>query len=154
MPASLVTAIMIKCEILANPARRQASARRTKTELETMNRTTVFAIAANLLLAAPLAFACDYPQRANIANGTTATKEEMIASQKSVKEYMAAMDEYLACIEAEEIGAAAKLENPEPTELQQREELLAKKHNAAVEEMEIVAARFNDQVRAYKEQSQ
>ena len=31
--------------------------------------------------------------------------------------------------------------------------MLAKKHNAAVEEMEIVAAEFNEQVRAYKEKT-
>lgn len=116
-----------------------------------MNRTTLFAIAVNLLLAAPIAFACDYPHRASIVDGATATKDEMIASQRSVKEYMAAMDDYLTCLEAEEADAVANLDSPEPAELQQRENILAKKYNAAVEEMEIIAAGFNEQVRAYKE---
>ena len=118
-----------------------------------MNRTILFAIAANLLLAVPIAFACDYPPRANIVDGAAATKDEMIASQRSVKGYMAAVDEYLTCIEAEEKDAAAYLVNAEPSELARREDMLAKKHNAAVEEMEIVAAEFNEQVRAYKEQA-
>ncbi len=118
-----------------------------------MNKTALFAIAANLVLAVPIAFACDYPQRANIVDGATATKDVMIASQKSVKAYMAAMDEYLTCLETEEKDAAAYLDSPEPSELQRREDMLAKKYNAAVEEMEIVAAQFNEQVRAYKEQA-
>lgn len=118
-----------------------------------MRRTTPFVIAANLLLAAPIAFACDYPDRANIIDGAAATKDEMIASQKSVKAYMAAMDEYLTCIEAEEKEAVVYLVSPEPGELERREDMLAKKYNAAIEEMEIVAAEFNEQVRAYKEQA-
>jgi hypothetical protein len=119
-----------------------------------MNKTTLFAITVNLLLGAPIAFACDYPHRASIVDGATATKDEMIASQRSVKEYMAAIDEYLACIEAEEADAAAKLDNPAPSELQQREDVLSKKYNAAVEEMEIIAAGFNEQVRTYKDKAQ
>ena len=118
-----------------------------------MNKTALFAIAANLVLAAPIAFACDYPQRANIIDGATATKDAMIASQKSVRAYMATMDEYLTCLETEEKDAVAYLDSPDSSDQQRREDMLAKKYNAAVEEMEIVAAEFNEQVRAYKEQA-
>ena len=110
------------------------------------------AIAA-FLLVAPAAHACDYPARAKIVNGSTATKDEMIDSQKSVKDYMAAMENYLACLEKEEEQARAALESADEEMLRERDEVLAKKHNAAVEEMEIVAAEFNEQVRAYKAQS-
>ena len=96
--------------------------------------------------------ACDYPARAKIVSGATASKDEMIASQKSVKAYMAAMDVYLACLDEEEKAARAELAEPDAETLQERDEMLAKKHNAAVEEMEIVAAEFNEQVRAYKAQ--
>jgi len=96
------------------------------------------------------AFACDYPMRADIPVGQSASKEEMIAGQKSVKAYMAAMDEYLACIESAENDAMAKLEDPSEEVLMQRHDMLAKKHNAAVEEMELVAAEFNNEVRSYK----
>lgn len=106
-----------------------------------------------MLLAAPVASACDYPRRASIADGATATKDEMIVSQKSVKEYMAAMDEYLTCIETEEADIVASLDSPETNNLQQRESILAKKYNAAIAEMEIIAAEFNVQVRAYKERA-
>lgn len=108
------------------------------------------AIISILLLVAPATFACDYPQRASLPNGETATQEEMIAGQSSVKAYMAAMDEYLVCIAADEEMAVAQLDSPGDDELQQRDLMLSKRHNAAVEEMEIVAAEFNTQVRAYK----
>lgn len=118
-----------------------------------MNRILISATLLLSLLVGSVALACDYPARAKIVSGATATKEEMIASQKSVKTYMAAMDSYLACLEEEEKAARAELVEPDEKTIIEREEMLAKKHNAAVEEMEIVAAEFNDQVRAYKAQS-
>lgn len=106
------------------------------------------------LLALQPVMACDYPQRPKIADGNTANKEELIASQKSVKTYMAAMEVYLDCIAEEEKAARAALEEPDEETLSSREKMLAKKHNAAVEEMEIVAAEFNEQVRVYKARSE
>ncbi len=115
-----------------------------------MHRSLTYLSAGLLLLATSLAFACDYPQRAKVPDGNTATKEEMIEGQKAVKAYMAAMEDYLACIEAEEKADVAEMEEPEPELLAQRADMLNKKYNAAVEEMEIVAAQFNEEVRAYK----
>ncbi|MEM9333999.1 MAG: hypothetical protein AAGA33_04035 [Pseudomonadota bacterium] len=107
------------------------------------------------LLAAQTALAeCNYPARAKIADGASATKEEMIASQKSVKAYMAAMESYLTCIAEEEQSARDDLESTDDGQLEELEEALNKKHNAAVEEMEIVADEFNLQVRAYKARSE
>ncbi len=111
------------------------------------------AIACALLAFPNIVFACDYPQRAEIPDGATASKEEMLAGQSSVKSYMAAMDEYLACIEKEEKDTVAKMSDITDDERVNRETALTKKHNAAVEEMELTAARFNDEVRAYKAQS-
>ncbi|MDJ0916371.1 MAG: hypothetical protein QNJ05_01325 [Woeseiaceae bacterium] len=105
------------------------------------------------LAVAPFAMACDYPARAKIVSGATATKDEMVASQKSVKAYMAAMDEYLTCLDEEEKTARAELAEADAQTLKERDEMHTKKHNAAVEEMEIVAAEFNEQVRAYKAQN-
>ncbi len=107
------------------------------------------------LLASQSAVAeCDYPARAKIADGATATKEEMIASQKSVKAYMAAMESYLTCIAEAEKSERDALESPDDSKLAELEDALNKKHNAAVEEMEIVADEFNLQVRAYKSRSE
>ncbi len=51
---------------------------------------------------------------------------------------------------ADEKAALGQLDDPSEEVLQQREQMLGKRHNAAVEEMEIVAAEFNNAVRAYK----
>lgn len=119
-----------------------------------MNTTTKLSIAAAILFFAPAAMACDYPARAKITNGATASKEDMLESQKSVKEYMAAMEAYLACLEQEEADAVAGLGELSDEEKANREAALTKKYNAAVEQMEIIAAQFNEEVRAYRAQGE
>ena len=106
-----------------------------------------------MIFAAPLTFACDYPHRADVPDGTTASKDEMIAGQRGIKTYMGAMEEYLSCIEATEQKTVAGRDDPDEEAKQQRIEMLNKKYNAAVEEMNLVAEEFNVQVRAYKERS-
>ena len=103
-----------------------------------------------VIIFAPLALACDYPKRISFPNGSNATKDEMIASQRSVKKYMVDMEEYLACIAENDERIRAGIEDPDLLVEAQRDEILVKKHNAAVEEMEKVAADFNEEVRAYK----
>lgn len=120
------------------------------TKVESMTKNIQLAVISILLLVAPAAFACDYPQRASVPDGQTASKDQMIEGQKSVKTYMAAMEAYLACLAADEEIAVAQLDDPSEEVLQQRQAMLGKRHNAAVEEMEIVAAEFNNEVRAYK----
>lgn len=108
----------------------------------------------SLMFSSPLALACDYPQRVKIPNGATATKDEMIDGQRAVKDYMASMDEYLACIDKEEKDTLATMSEISDEEREVRAAALVKKHNAAVEEMELIAARFNEEVRAYKAKSE
>jgi hypothetical protein len=107
-----------------------------------------------VILFGPVALACDYPEHTSIPNGATATKEEMIAGQKGVKKFMAEMEAYLACIADEDKEQRAGIEEPDPIVEAQRDEMLVKKHNAAVEDMEKVAAAFNEEVRAYKAQGE
>lgn len=103
-----------------------------------------------VILLAPAVLACDYPERVSIPNGSTATKDEMVAGQRGVKKFMADMEAYLTCIEEEDEHNRAGIEEPDPIVEAQRDEMLVKKHNAAVEDMEKVAATFNDEVRTYK----
>ncbi len=100
------------------------------------------------------AFACDYPDRAEIPNGSTATRDEMLEGQRAVRDYIAAMEEYLACIEEEEAATLETLTDIGEEERVNRERALTVKHNAAVEEMELLAARFNEEVRLYRAQSE
>ncbi len=113
----------------------------------------IAAAIASLVLSLP-AIACDYPQPAEIPNGTTATRDEMLAGQQAVKDYIEAMEAYLACIEEEEQATLDTLPDISDEDRVNRERALTMKHNAAVEEMELVAARFNEEVRVYRAQSE
>lgn len=103
-----------------------------------------------LLFGIQSALACEYPERVSIPNGTTATKEEMLEGQRGVKTYVEAMEAYLECIVDEEKQARAAIEEMSADEEQQREDMLNKKYNAAVDELERTAAQFNVEVQAYR----
>ena len=60
------------------------------------------------------------------------------------------MEIYLKCIVEEERQARDALPDLTPEIEQEREDVLNKKYNAAVDEMERVAAQFNAEVQAYK----
>ena len=115
-----------------------------------MRKLVKFACCTSLLVATQVTLACDYPTKASIPNGSTASQEEMIEGQRGVKKYVADMETYLACIVEEEKAARAEIEDLQQEVEQQREEMLTKKYNAAVEEMEQVAAKFNVEVQTYK----
>jgi len=119
-------------------------------------------IIASVLVAVPaFGLACDYPERPTLPDGSTASKEQMIAAQSSVKAFLAAVDEYLDCIEQEEKDAIAALpeidESDEDAvtsreaEIKRRDDLLAKRFDAANEEKFLFGEKWNQQVRAYNE---
>jgi hypothetical protein len=93
---------------------------------------------------ATASLACDYPALAVVPDGVSSTIEQMVAAQESVKSYMAAMDAYLNCVSAE-LEAAG---DDAPEEFKA---IMVSRHNAAVTEMEAVAASFNDQIAAFRE---
>ena len=107
-----------------------------------------------LILGAQSVFACDYPTRVMVPNGSTATKQEMLDGQNGVKSYVAEMEVYLECIVAEEKNARDVLGDLEPEQEQEREDMVNKKYNAAVDEMERLAAQFNAEVQAYNAQDE
>ena len=101
-----------------------------------------------------LSLACDYPERPALPDGNTAPKEEMIAAQSTVKEFLASVDDYLQCIEQEEKDAVAALDNPDEDTLKRRDELLTKRFDAANEEKFLFGEQWNQQVRAYNAKRQ
>lgn len=107
-------------------------------------------LAVLLFVAAPLALACDYPQKPDIPAGGTASKEEMIAASRAVKAYQTDMVTYRECIDTEGKTKIAELENPEEAAVENVKAALNKKYNASVEEEELIVARFNEAVRDYK----
>lgn len=87
--------------------------------------------------------ACIYPPEVNVPEGKTASKEQMTAAGGSVKEYMAKVEEYLACLDKEEsdLGDAVTDE---------QKAVHTAKHNSAVDALNAVAARYNEQVKEFK----
>jgi hypothetical protein len=96
------------------------------------------------LAASPLFAECPYPDVADIPDGATATNDQMVDGQKTVKAYMAEMDAYLKCLDDEEAALSEEQKTPEEHALR------IEKYNAAVDVMEANAAAFNEQVREYK----
>jgi len=114
-------------------------------------------LTAPFLLAASVAAhaACVYPQAPqNFPNGATATKEEMLTAQTAVKAYSTEVqDVYLGCLEKEQNDAIAALDSSDAEAYAQKkaaiEDIHAKKHNAAVDELSAIAARWSDEIKAF-----
>ena len=107
-----------------------------------------------LMFALPSAFACDYPDRPHIPDGSTASKDELLASKSDVQAYLAAVDDYLRCVEADERAKVAAMDNPTPEDVKEHDEALSKKFDAANEEKALVGEQFNQQVRAFNKRAQ
>jgi hypothetical protein len=101
---------------------------------------------------------CVYPQAPQtFPDGATASKEEMVTGQTSVKTYASAVqDTYLPCLEKEKVDSIAKLDPVDETYAQKKvalEEIHAKKHNAALDELQAVADRWKEEITEYKARS-
>jgi hypothetical protein len=111
------------------------------------------ATAALAALTAGAAYAdCPYPSPPEkIPDGNTATLDDMVAVKKAITAYDAAIAVYLECIKQEHEDAVAKagdkLTDKQKVDL---EHIETQRHNAAVAQLQSVADRFNEQVRAYK----
>jgi hypothetical protein len=115
-------------------------------------KTLVFLAAAVSLTGAPAYAACTYPKAPDAApDGNTATLEQMVAAQKAVKAFDQEIVAYTNCIKLEHDATISK-DGEKLSEDQKAEmsRVQVQKHNAAVEESESVAARFNEQVKVYK----
>ena len=115
-------------------------------------KTLLAMAAAATLLAGTAHAACTYPKApANVPDGSKASLDEMLASQKEVKGFDTSITEYQACLQQEHDAALAA--NPEMTEDQkgERSKILVQKQNAAVDEAQRWADQLNAQIRAYRE---
>jgi hypothetical protein len=106
-------------------------------------------------LTGPVYADCSYPTApAKLPDGATATLEDMLAGQKAVQEYSKAINDYNACIDKaldDQIAKGGdKLKPEQKADLQRME---AQKHNAAVDQLQSVADRFNEQVKIFKARS-
>lgn len=102
--------------------------------------------------------ACVYPQAPqSLPNGSSATKDEMLAAQGAVKEYVQSVQEsYLPCLEKEKADASAALDNMDPDYTAKKasiDAIHAKKHNAALDELQAFVDRWNGEKKAFTDKS-
>ena len=90
------------------------------------------------------ALACDMPAEIDIPNGAEATLDEMLAAQSGVRDFIAAMEEYLACMdgEIEAMGEDAS---------EEEHAAMVEQYNSGVDQMEEVAALFNEARQQYQD---
>lgn len=124
-----------------------------------MMRTSALLLPMLLLSAAVANADCAYPQAPQaLPNGAKAAKEDMLAAQAQVKEYSAAVQEtYLPCLEKEKTDSLAALDAMDPQYTARKtaiEDVHAKKHNAALDELQAIAGRWSEELKAYKTASQ
>ena len=106
------------------------------------------------LAAGPIHAACTYPKAPDkIPDGQKSTLEEMLATQKLVKQFDTEIGAYQTCLETEHNEALAKEASLTDAQKAERQKMLAQKQNAAADDATTVAARFNEQVRIYREKA-
>jgi hypothetical protein len=105
-----------------------------------------------VLAAGPVYADCTYPAApAKLPDGATATLDEMLAGQKTVKEYDTAIKAYVDCIDKElDQKIAAGGDKLKPDQKADMQKVEAQKHNAAIDQLQGVADRFNEQVKVFK----
>jgi hypothetical protein len=114
----------------------------------------LYSIALFGTLAAGQAYgACTYPVPPDtVPDGATATRDQMLAGQKKVVEFDKLINAYNTCLQLEADAAIVKSAELTAEQKKQNEAIMKmadQKHNAAVDADEAVAARFNEQLRAF-----
>ena len=111
-----------------------------------MNKKLLALLASVWILPAMAQDACEYPPEDSVVipDGGSATKDDMLAAQKSVKGYQASLQSYRDCLDQENAGLAE--DDPAAQELKN---LNNQRYDASVDAEEAVVARFNEQVRTY-----
>jgi hypothetical protein len=113
--------------------------------------TLVFALG----FAAHAQAACIYPKSPDAPpDGSTATKDQMVAAAQDFKRYNTEMNGYLECIKLEMDSATpkdpSKLSPEEKKKADDQQKILVQRNNAAVDELQAVVGRFNEQLKLYK----
>ena len=112
----------------------------------------LFAITALAALAGPVYADCSYPPPpAKLPDGNTATMQEMLDGKNAVTQYNKDINAYVACIKLEhETAVTTAGDKLTPQQKTDMEKIEVQKNNAAVDQLQSVADRFNEQIRIYK----
>ena len=89
---------------------------------------------------------CSYPKAPSaMPDGKTASEAEMVDAMKAFKAYNDEVTAFGSCLDLETKNKAAGT-----AQLMQLKTMQAKKHNAAIDELQAKAKLFNEQVRIFK----
>ena len=78
----------------------------------------------------------------------------MLAGQKAVNAYNKAVNDYVACIDKQLDDDIAKQgDKLKPQQKSEMQKVEAQKHNAAIDQLQSIADRFNEQIKVYKARS-
>ena len=115
----------------------------------------LLALAATALAAGAANADCPYPAPPDkLPDGATATLQDMLAGQKAVADYNKSVNEYVVCIDKEVDDAIAKAgDKIKPEQKADMQRVETQKHNAAIDQLQSVADRFNEQVKVFKAKS-
>jgi hypothetical protein len=78
------------------------------------------------------------PAPSKVPDGNTASEAEMVAAMQTLKRYNTDVSNYVKCLEFE------------ATQNRLSREEQARQHNAAIDGLQVIAAKFNEQVRLFK----
>ena len=115
----------------------------------------LLALAVTVLAAGAAHADCPYPAPPDkLPDGATAGLQDMLAGQKTVAEYNKAITDYAACIDKDVDDAIAKAgDKLKPEQKADMQRIANQKHNAAIDQLQSVADRFNEQVKVFKARS-
>ncbi len=110
-----------------------------------------FTTLAALTLSMAAGAECIYPRATTeIPDGKTASQEQIVAAMTAVKQYNTDINAYLSCLETESESQIAAIAEPTADQIKQIKGIQTAKHNAAVDELEKYATKFNAQLKAFK----
>lgn len=103
---------------------------------------TLLALLAGSAFAVPAVSGCSLPPAPNkVPDGTSASEQEMVVAMQTLKRYNTDVNNYVKCLEFE--ATQNRLSRDEQ----------ARQHNSAIDGLQAVAAKFNEQVRLFKARS-
>lgn len=105
-----------------------------------------------LVAAGPVLAACEAPTSSiKVPSGSSATRDDMLATQRAIKEYDAAVKSYSQCLQSEQAAAvAAAGDKVTPEEKTKIEAKFAERQNAEVDKLTAIAASFNAELKVFK----
>lgn len=116
-----------------------------------MNNFKIGLAALALVSANSIAGECSIPDIPELPDGGSATMEQMLEGQKSIKAFQTANLEYMSCLDPL-IAAAAEAANADSASDEDKAAVkqLEEKYNTAVSVEEDLAGQFNTEIREYK----